>query len=390
MSNIPTNMLRLFKVRMSDGVLANLEPVLKSGYIGEGPKVKEFEKALEDRWIAERFHQPMPDQFVVTTNSATSAEHLAFHMLRLQGRIKDGEEVLTTPLTCTATNWPIVANNLKIKWVDVDSRTLNMDLDDLARKITPSTKAIMLVHWGGYPIDMDKVNAICDSCEAKFGFRPAVVQDCAHAMGTLYKGKSLVSLSDFCTFSFQAIKHLTCGDGGALVVRTKEDYKMAKLLRWYGIDREGDRKDFRCEADIQNWGFKFHMNDIAATIGLSNLPTLDDTVRLHKNNAAYYNTSLVDTPGVTLLDHSPNFDSAYWIYTIRVERRDDFMSAMKSRGIEVSRVHERNDKHSCMIPYRALLPTLEVVASDMICIPVGWFISQEDCIHIVESIKKGW
>jgi len=169
-------MIRLFKVRMADEAPDAVAKVLRSGYIGEGPKVKEFEEQLEQMFMREgtsmaglgyirALHEAganvrdfsghvMPDKFVLATNSATSAEHLALHILKQHTHLKDGDEVLATPLTCTATNWPIVANGLRIIWVDVDPETLNMDLDDLARKITPTTKAIMAVHWGGYPIDM--------------------------------------------------------------------------------------------------------------------------------------------------------------------------------------------------------------------------------------------
>jgi len=263
-------------------------------------------------------------------------------------------------------------------------------LDDLARKLSPKTKCIMLVHWGGYPIDMDRLDDILSACKAKFGFKPRVIQDCAHAMGTLYKGNSLVARSDFSTYSFQAIKHLTCGDGGALVTPNKEYYKSAKLTRWYGIDREGPRADFRCEEDIKHWGFKFHMNDIAATIGLTNLSLLDDTIRRHKNNAAFYNKELASVPGVRLLNHSPEYDSAYWIYTMRVDRRADFMKKMTDANIQVSRVHERNDKHTCMNEFKTILPTLDIVSQDMICIPVGWFVTEEERQYIVDTIKRGW
>jgi len=164
----------------------------------------------------------------------------------------------------------------------------------------------------------------------------------------------------------------------------------AKLIRWYGIDREGPRGDFRCEEDILEWGFKFHMNDIAASIGLANLSLLDDTLIRHKSNGAFYNRELMGVDGVQLLDNAPDFDSAYWIYTIRVERREDFMKMMKSKGVEVSRVHERNDQHSCVEQYAALLPNLDVVCKDMICIPVGWWVTHEDRQYIVDCIKAGW
>jgi len=380
-------MIRLFQVRMAEEAPDEVAKVLRSGYIGEGPKVKEFEDALKKRITPTH---TLDERFVVATNSATSAEHLAYRLM--EGLDDDGgaDEVLATPLTCTATNWPILANGLKIRWVDVDPLTMNVDLDDLARKITPRTKAISVVHWGGYPVDMERLNEIRDEAYGRIGVCPSIIQDCAHAFGSTLYEQELTKWADYSTFSFQAIKHLTCGDGGALVCAHKGDYDRAKLLRWYGIDRDGPRKDFRCEADIPAWGYKFHMNDISATIGLANLSLLDDTLAKHRANAKFYNDELSCRSDVGVLKNEEGFDSAYWLYTIRVEDRDGFMRMMKERGVEVSRVHERNDKHSCVSQYRALLPNLEKVSKDMICIPVGWWVTKEEREYIVDCIKGGW
>jgi dTDP-4-amino-4,6-dideoxygalactose transaminase len=267
---------------------------------------------------------------------------------------------------------------------------MNIDLTDLARKITRDTAAIQVVHWGGYPVDMQRLEKIRDDAYERLGVYPTIVQDCAHALGSTLHGEPLTKWGDVATYSFQAIKHLTCGDGGALVTEHEGDWERAKLLRWYGIDREGPRGDFRCESDISEWGYKFHMNDISATIGLANLSLLDDTITKHQNNAAFYNKELKGVPGVSLLFNIPGFDSAYWIYTIRVERRTEFMTRMKEKGIDTSQVHARNDKHSCVKQYRALLPMLDIVDKDMVCIPVGWWVTGEERQYIVDCIKAGW
>jgi dTDP-4-amino-4,6-dideoxygalactose transaminase len=304
--------------------------------------------------------------------------------------IQEGDEVLTSALTCTATNWPILANNYRIKWVDVDENTLNMDLDDLARKITPTTKVIYLVHWGGYPLDLDRVKAIQEKAYSMYGFKPAVIEDCAHSFGSTYKNKPIGTHGNICTFSFQAIKHVTSVDGGALFVPHEELYKRGKLLRWYGIDRESNRKDFRCEADVVEWGFKFHMNDVSAAVGIENLKHADEIVGKHKDNAAYYNEALKGVSGVTLLENKDDRESAYWLYTIKVKDRDKFTEHMAKHGIAVSRVHERNDLHTTVREYITALPALDKVVKEMICIPVGWWVTEEDREYIVETIKSGW
>ena len=152
-------MIPLFKVFMSNNASREVTKVLKSGYIGQGPMVDKFEKNLKEWFQLD---------YLLTTNSATSAEHLALHMLKKKmdgvrskwDGLNDGDEVLCTPLTCTATNWTVLANNLNIKWVDVDRDNLNMCLTDLRRKITPKTKVIYVVHWGGYPLDLDELKRI--------------------------------------------------------------------------------------------------------------------------------------------------------------------------------------------------------------------------------------
>lgn len=375
-------MIPLFKVHMNPLAKEEVAKVLDSGFIGQGEVSKEFENKLKDYFKID---------YLAVTNSATSAEHLALHMLKKYG-VQDGDEVLSTPLTCTASNWPTLHNNLKIKWVDIDPKNLNMDLNDLERKITPKTKVIMLVHWSGIPVNLDRVNQIVEKTYQTFGFRPFVIQDCAHAFGTLYRGK-LIGSTGICTFSFQAIKHITTGDGGMLTCPGWDDfYKRAKLLRWYGIDREDTkRQDFRCEGDILEAGYKFNSNDIAAAIGLANLKDADMLVRKHKDNAAFYDKALGKHSGaLTLLTRDPLDDPAFWIYSMLVEDRADFMRAMADRGVMTSQVHERNDKHTCVKEFKTFLPNLESVIGRLVHIPVHHGITEEQRSYIVSAVNKGW
>ena len=388
----------LFKVFMAPTASEEVSKVLNSGYIGQGPKVEEFEKELRGFFNHD---------YVTTLNSGTAGLHLALHLLRRPNKNdvvfdglgstelnwvgwEPGDEVLATPMTCTASNWPILANGLKIKWVDIDPTTLNMDLDDLARKITPKTKIIMLVHWGGYPNDLDKIKKIQQDAFNRFGFKPAVIEDGAHSFGSEYKGKPIGSHGNFAMYSLQAIKHITSIDGGLLLSPHRELHRRAKLIRWYGIDRDGDRKDFRCEADVEEWGYKFHMNDVCATVGLENLKHFNEIVSKHKSNAKFYDDSLGNTSGVTLLKREKGHDSAFWIYSMLVENRDGFYKWMDECKISVSQVHERNDKHTCVKEYRTALPELDRTIGKIVSIPVGWWITSEQREYISDCIKKGW
>jgi len=377
--------IQLFKVFMADTAANEVSNVLNSGYIGQGPKVEEFENNIK-----EYFNQ----DYAFTTNAGTSSLHLALHLLKKPyynwPGIEEGDEVLATAMTCTASNWPILANGLKIKWVDIDPETLNMDLDDLARKITPKTKAIMLVHWGGYPNDLDKIKEIQKQSEELYGFKPAVIEDGAHSFGSEYKGKKIGNHGNLTMYSFQAIKHITAIDGGLLITPHQELYRRGKLARWYGIDRDGNRKDFRCEADIEEWGYKFHMNDVSATVGIENLKHAERLVSKHRDNAAYYDKHLQNTPGVTLLKREEGFDSSFWIYSMLVDDRDGFYKHMKKCNIIVSQVHERNDKHTAVREFRTSLPTLDKTIDKIVSIPVGWWVTKEQREYIVDCIKKGW
>ena len=398
MFNPKDKKIDLFKVFMAPTAAEEVSKVLNSGYIGQGPKVNEFENQLQNHF---------QHDYIQTVNAGTSALHLALHLLKkpsINNQNYDGvafwdskwpglnldDEVLATAMTCTASNWPILANGLKIKWVDIDPKTLNIDLDDLARKITSKTKVIILVHWGGYPIDLDQVKAIQDKAFQMHGFRPAVIEDGAHSFGSSYKGKPIGTHGNLTMFSLQAIKHITSIDGGLLFSPHKKLHDRGKLARWYGIDRDGDRKDFRCEADIEEWGFKFHMNDVCATVGIENFKHLDEIVSKHKVNAAYYDKELQNTPGVTLLERKPGHDSAFWIYSMLVENRPGFYKWMDECNITVSQVHERNDKHTCVTEYRSHLPSLDATIGNIVSIPVGWWVSQEEREYIVNCIKKGW
>lgn len=396
MSNMEKQ-IQLFKVFMSPSAKVEVGKVLDSGYIGQGPKVEELEKKVSQYLNVDK---------LLTLNSGTSALHLALHLLKKPKSfaysdgysyientwpgLKEDDEVLTTAMTCTASNWPILANGLRIKWVDIDPKTLNMDLDDLERKITPKTKIIMAVHWGGYPIDLDRLKHIQEKTLQMYGFKPAIIEDGAHSFGSEYKGKRLGNHGNMVMYSLQAIKHITAVDGGLLVLPHQDLYNRAKLMRWYGIDRDGNRKDFRCEANIEEWGFKFHMNDVCATVGIENLKYADDIISKHRANAAFYDKTLTNTSGVTLLERNPNHNSAFWIYSMLVENRDGFYKWMKECGIVVSQVHERNDKHTTVSEYRSFLPVLEKNIGKIVSIPVGWWVSEEEREYIADCIKKGW
>ena len=371
-------MIPLFKVYMNKNVEEALNPVLHSGYITQGPKVSEFEDAIA---------KYLDTNYICAVNSGTSALTLAIRLLDCM----DSDEILTTPLTCFATSASILENRVNLKWVDVNTSTFMMDMDDLEHKITVHTKAIVVVHWGGTPIDLDRLHEIRDKAEIMHKHKIWIIEDCAHAFGAEYGGRKIGSHGNICAFSFQAIKHLTTGDGGCIVLPSEMLYERAKLLRWYGITRESiltSNPDTRMEQDIGEWGYKFHMNDINATIGLSNLPCVPANLEHARKIAQYYTREFRMIPGL-ILPKPPNGSvSAYWLYTIQIMNKHQFILYMQNRGIAVSQVHKRNDKHSCVSQYKSdSLSNMDFLDTCMVCIPCGWWVSMEDAKYIVSGVK---
>lgn len=348
-------MIQLFRVAMSPEAPARVAAVLASGYIGQGPQVEQFEQALQ-----ELLSTPEPP---LTTNSCTSALDLALHLIGVGPR----DEVITTPVTCTATNSPIVTRGAIPVWADVEPDTGLIDPTDVARKITDKTKAIMAVDWGG---------ALCDYVALKECGVP-VIQDAAHSLTAGIGG-------DYVCWSFQAIKHLTTGDGGALWC-PPEQLERARLLRWYGLDRRS-KADFRCEQNIQEVGYKYHMNDIAAAIGLTNIDYVRGAIHGHRFNAAEYNHRLARLPGVQL----PPWDdgSAWWLYTLLVEDRAGFIAHMADHGIAASPVHTRNDTHAAFHFPNGPLPGVDHFASRNVAIPVGWWLTAEDRRRVIKAVRQ--
>jgi perosamine synthetase len=363
------DVIPLFKVHMPESVKEPLLEVLFSGFIGQGPVVDRFESQL-DKFF--EFKNSL------TVNSGTSALHLA---LRL-ANVKHGDEVICTPMTCTASNMPVLAMGATIRWADIDPVTGLIDINSIESNITEKTKAIIMVHFGGIPCQIEEINRLAASRGIK------TIEDGAHAFGTNYKDRKIGSLSDFTMFSLQAIKHITTIDGGILICKSDEDFKRGKLLRWYGIDRESPRKDFRCEENISEYGYKFHMNDVSAIIGIEQLKYIDSIISKHRSNALKYRNQLSNLEKVKLIPIPRDVDPSYWLFTIHVTDRDKFMEYMLENGVSCSKVHERNDIHDAFNESACYLPGVDKFCKTQVSIPVGWWLSEGDTDKIISLIKK--
>lgn len=372
-------MIPLFKVFIAPESIENIKQVFESGMISQGPVVEQYEAELKKYFGTNH---------LLALNSATSGLTLAFRLLNLPS----DSIVLSTPLTCTATNWPILANGLKIKWIDVDPNTCNMDLVDLEKKLDKTTRAVIFVHWGGYPIDLDKLKDIKDNYRQMYNQELHIIEDCAHAFGAEYKYNKIGNVhKNICVFSTQAIKHLTTIDGGFITLPNEELYKRAKKLRWFGIDRDMRTTpggDFRLEPDVEEWGYKYNMNDVNAAVGLANLKYINQNLAATRRVAEFYNQALSGVTGVELLKLTQGVMPAYWIYTIKIIDKHGFIQYMKENGVMCSQVHNRNDVHSCVKEFKCALPQLDVLENKIASIPCGWWVTNEQAEKIVWLIKE--
>lgn len=367
----PTHRIPLFKVFMPETVMTSLQATLFSGYIGEGPRTAQFERELGE-WLG------VPT--VVAVNSGTAALHLA---LRLAG-VGPGDEVISTPQTCVATHTPILSLGARVVWADIDPWTGNISVEDVAKKCTARTKAIMAVHWGGLPCDLTELKQVARQ------WNIPLIEDAAHALGSEYQGRRIGCHADFVCFSFQAIKMLTTGDGGALVCRAVEDDRRARRLRWFGLERNPvGHGECRWEQAIDEHGYKFHMNDIAATIGCEQLRYLDANVARHQAHAAVYDDVLRGFRRLRPLRQSSDRRSAHWLYTIRTTERAAFIAHMHAAGIETSRVHVRNDRYPIFAASACDgLAGVATFDAEQVSIPCGWWLSDSDVNTIVAALRQ--
>ncbi len=366
-------MIPLFAPTIPEDAIADVARVLREGRLSEGPRVAAFEEAF-----ARRFGAP----HAIALNSGTAALELA---LRGAG-VGPGDEVVTTAQTFVGTALAVLAVGATPVFADIEASGPNISAADAARRVTDRTRALLVVHYGGHPCDLDGIGALA----ADRGLR--VVEDAAHALGARHRGREVGSIGDLGIFSFQAIKQLTTGDGGMLVCRDEEVADTARRRRWFGIDRKR-RKPTELgefEWDIRELGGKLHMNDIVATLGLAQLRHFDADLARTRAIAATYIRRLAGLDGLELLPTPPESEPTFWLFTVLVERRLDFIRALRGRGVEAAVWHQRIDRHSIFGGPRPDLPNLERFDARQVAIPIRPTLADADVEMIVAAVRAGW
>lgn len=358
----------MFKVHVDvKDALHEIEKVLDSGFMNEGEQVTQFKKYMVDYFKFDH---------VVPLNSCTSALTMA---LKLAG-VGPGDEVISTSMTCIASNTPIHNMGATVVWADINRNTGNIDPESIQQKITDKTKAVLCVNWAGLPCDLERLSKICNENGIK------LIQDAAHGFGSTLHGKHVCHYADFTCYSLQAIKHITTGDGGLLMCKDQNDYQRAKKLKWFGIDREttkdakGEWKGQRWDVDIEEAGYKFHMNNITAAIGLSQIPYLDSVVMAHRRNASLY-YELLDRNIVTQLSVVDGGSPSYWVYTVLLNEscdRDSVIMKLNDWGVEAGLVHTPNHYYTCFSESMSDLPETDYFSQHQVSLPCGWWLNEGD------------
>lgn len=328
--HLKQSLIPVFRPNYGKEEIEAVNKVIKSGWVGLGPKTEEFE---------ERFARYIGVPYAIAVNSATSALHLAL----LAAGIKKGDEVIVPALTFVSTAHAVLYVGATPVFVDIEPDTLCISADDTARKITKKTRAIIPVHYGGHPCDMDKLKKIADS------YNLTIIEDAAHACGSSYRGKKIGSISQFTCFSFHAVKNLATGDGGMITVKNQKIARKLRQLRWLGInrntwDRIGKiRKSKKSSYKAYDWyyevgelGYKYHMNDITAALGLVQLSKLDEANQKRHLLTNRYNNKLNKLSEIKCPVIKPNIISSHHNYVIRCKKRDDLHTFFREKSISSS------------------------------------------------------
>ena len=365
--------IRMFESSISEAAVKQAAACMQSGWISEGKAVAAFEKEFARRF--ELSH-------ALALNSGTAALHLAL----LGANVGPGDEVITTAQTFVATAMAVLYVGAKPVFADLVPGGPNIDPGDIEHRVTPLTKAIVVVHYGGYPCDMNEILTVAE----RHGL--VIIEDAAHALGATYRGRPTTSFGDFGIFSFQAIKQLTTGDGGMLVCADEDRHREALRRRWFGIDRERRAVSELGEPewDIAEIGYKYHMNDIAASLGLAQLESFEAAQGRRRQLNRRYRDRLAAVAGLELLDERSDRESACWLFTVRVERRVDFVRALRGRGIEAAAWHRRIDAHSVFGGLRPDLPNLATFDQTQVAIPLRESLSDGEVERIIDAVTSGW
>ncbi|MBK5274426.1 MAG: DegT/DnrJ/EryC1/StrS aminotransferase family protein [Desulfuromonadales bacterium] len=368
---------------IEDAEINEVVDSLKSGWITTGPKVKRFEEA---------FKAYVGAPYAVPLTSATAGLHLTLLALK----IKEGDEIITTPMTFASTVSMIILCGGTPVLADIEPGTLNIDAAKVREKITPATRAIIPVHFAGQACDMDPLFALAK----EHGL--TIIEDAAHAVGTEYKGKRIGSLDSISIFSFHPNKNITTGEGGMVCTADENLAEEISLMKFHGMSREAWKR-FAASGtpnyDILLPGFKYNMMDIQAAIGIHQLPRLDGFIDRRRDIAEFYNRELADMAELALPAYAPYQQRHAWhLYTplVRIEQltidRDSFMEELKKSnigsGLHYKAIHHHAWYREHLPVADSELPNASYASERILSLPLFPKMTDEDAADVVEAVKE--
>ena len=366
---------------IDDEDIASVVEVLKRDWITQGPKVDEFERKVAEYCGV---------KYAVAVSSGTAALHAACSV----AGISNGDEAITTPITFAATANAVVYCGGKPVFADIREDTLNIDAEQIKRKLSPKTKAVLPVDFAGHPADLDEIMAIARDRKL------IVIEDASHALGAEYKGKRIGSLADMTILSFHPVKHITTGEGGMVLTNSKDYYEELRVFRHHGIRRNGNtpKNEGPWYYEIPSPGYNFRLTDFQCALGISQLKKLDGFTRRRREIAASYNEAFAGMGQIITPVESRDVKAVYHIYVIqlRTEKlkvgRKEIFEALRAENIGVN-VHyvplHLHPFYKREFGYReGDYPKAEAYYERAITLPIFPKMSDEDVKDVIESVCK--
>ena len=348
-----------------------IKKVFAGRWIGQGPLVDKLEKIF-----SRRFANNMAS---IAVGSGTDALHLSYILANL----KKDDEVICPVFTCTATNIPLLYFDAKIKFADIDPATFNIDIDSVKKLITKKTKAIIFVNYGGLPCNISELVKLAKKNKI------TLIQDAAQSLDAKYKNKPITTYADFTIFSFQAIKHISSGDGGMLVIKNSKLIKKAKRIRWFGIDRLA-KQGGTWENDIKEIGYKYQMTDIGAALLLESIKEFRK-IKIHRKKIfEIYLKELSKNKNINIVNDKNIKGHAHWLFTILLNKKDYLQKKLRQKGIETNQVHFRNDRYSIFKKFtkNKKFENMDSVEDKYLVLPIHTKMKINDAKYIADQINK--
>jgi len=366
-------MLPVSRPSIGNDELIEIGKILDSGWLGLGSTVFEFEKKLEEY---------LDSPHVLTVNTGTSALHLALDAFG----VGPGDEVIVPSLTFCASIQAITVLGAIPVFCEINAENLNLDVQDVKKRVTKKTKAIMPIHYCGQPCDMNGLISVARENNL------FVIEDAAHAFGSTYRGKKIGTLGDATCFSFDPIKTLTCGEGGAISLADAEVAEIITKKRILGIDKDTwhrHRNERSWDYAVTTQGYRYHMSNINAAIGMVQLSKVDIFIRRKKDIVNRYNTAFSNLPGMKILTWNIN-ETAPFAYIVRVpsKLRDNISEFLKVKGVGTGIHYIPNHIQPFFEKYKSELPITEQLGKEILTLPLYFDMTDDEVSLVIESMLE--